>query len=149
MKPLSSTMQENALFQLIKTKIRGLKRKKEDGPSDGENDDEESAALMSHEMAVLVAAQNMIRMLRKLHVAMLVLGLASLAIMITSIFNKWYGDSKHAKGALQGLTCVFSFVLLIMWLIRAESPTNMLMLLLVMGISSLSMGIVCGLELCD
>ena len=152
MNSLSSSMQENTLYQLIKSKLKRQKLSKygDNGkPEDDESDqiDEENAAFMSHEMAVLVSAQNMIRMVRKLHVAMLILGLVSLAIMAASLAEKWYGDSKHAGGALQGLTVVFSFALLIMWLIRAESPTNILMLLIVMAFASLSMGIVCGVEL--
>ena len=145
---LSSSMQETTLFNLIRAKLKRSKMqyKDEDDP-DSEKRDEENAAFMSQEMSVLVAAQNMIRMIRKLHYAMLLLGLASLAIMITSLVQKWYGDSHHARGALQGLTVVFSFVLLMMWLVRAETPTNILMLLFVMAFASLSMGIVCGIEL--
>jgi hypothetical protein len=113
------------------------------GRQEQNSDDDEDAAFIGDEMAVLVSAQNMVRMVRKLHVAMLVMGCGTLALLITALCLGWYGESNHAKGALQGLTIVFGFVLSIMWLVRAESPTNILTLLFVMALASASLGIIC------
>ena len=147
---MNPTTQENTLYHLMRSKLRSTcmkDMKKTDGDDAQDDTDEESAIIASQEMSVLVASQNMIRMVRKLHLAMLLLGLVSIGIMISALVEKWYGSSPHARGALQGLTVVFSFVLLIMWLIRSESPTNLVMLLFTMALASLSMGIVCGIEL--
>ena len=103
MATFSSAMQERTVSNMIRNRLHcmGYSRDVElarNAGDDGDGDDmgreEEKATLMSHEMAVLVSSQNMIRMIRKLHVAMLVLGIACLSVMIVTLVEEWYGGSR-------------------------------------------------------
>lgn len=147
MKQFTSLMQEQTLNGMIGHRFR--KNAVTGKPETGDADEEENTSLLSDEMSVLVGAQCLYRTIRKLHICMGILALTTLCILIASLAEKWYGDSRHARAALEAVTVVFFFCVIIMYQMRNEVPINIIMLLIVNGLSCLSLGIVCGLEMCD
>ena len=150
---MTNLMYEQTLNGMITTRLRKNavtgKPVGEEGDADVEKACDETAAILGEEMSTMVGAQSLYRTIRKLHYVMLLLGVTTLAVLLASLVQRWYGDSKHARAGLEATTVIFFFCLLIMWHLRNETPVNLLMLLLVNGLAALSLGMVVGLEMCD